>query len=488
MSTSVFNQPVVGLRFLSALGIGSIALFLGLFYSAQAGLLILAAAWLAILTWKYPWKSFLSLIIIAPFLLIIKATVVLGAITVLKDIVILTLFIRVLSEGGTRLPKVILIPVLTYVAWAVVAFLSADSRLLGLLRLRDLLLYVPMIIVGVRLVSSPARLRLFLKVFLSTALIVLFLGLIQWVFFADGMVLRHDPVKEIWIPRVASVLAHPNVLGSYLLFVIPIAAALFITPKINKKYRYASLGILLASLLAVFATYSRSAWMAVAVSLAAMAFLFLLLRIPYQRALAKGKSIGVFVLVSILFLVVAFVFPPTRTFLTSVTNPAYESNRERIDIVVGALIGISRKGVIIGEGLGSPALLLDRTANISLYEIASAEAGKAQVAKARTFVDNAVVKTIMEQGVVGLVLAGWVAFRLSLAAFRAIGNQDYSSDARAFGLGFLGLIFGLSVLWLFLDVPDIFPVNLYFWTFAGITASITSMWAYARPTELESET
>ncbi|MDP3685378.1 MAG: hypothetical protein Q8R32_00935, partial [bacterium] len=145
------RKPIGGVGLLALLGVGVIALFLGLFFSAQAGLLFLAVAWVAVGTWRYPWPAFLLLIAIAPFLLILKATVVLGPLTLLKDIVILTLLARSLLTShrlptspfglrgtgrgeGVFLPSVLRVPVLALVAWNIVAFRRADAFALGLLR------------------------------------------------------------------------------------------------------------------------------------------------------------------------------------------------------------------------------------------------------------------------------------------------------------------------------------------------------------------
>lgn len=460
-------RPIGDLRFLAAFGVACVATFLALFFSAQAGLLVLAAAWLAVGTWRAPWPAFLLLIAVAPFLLILKATVVLGPITVLKDVVILTLLARMLVSERPRVPRALAFPVLTLVAWALVSFISADAFTLGLLRLRDLLLYVPMAFVGLSLVDSPVRVRTFLRLVLAVGALVLVLSAIQWVAFADGMVLRFDPGRSLWIPRASSVLAHPNILGGFLLFLLPLSVATVLQTEFSRRLRVGALLVTLASFVATYATYSRSAWIAVAAALATEAVLLVAVRRP--------RFVGATVLACIVALAGLLLVPAIRTLIVSVVDPAYESNRTRIEILLGSLAQVSNRGAILGEGLGDTARLLGRNADISLYELAAADARGAQIAKARTFLDNAVAKTLFEQGVVGLVLAGWVAARFFFTVVRA-ARPKQPPETRAIGLAFSSIIVGLAAMWLFLDVPDIFPVNLYFWTFAGLVASSRGKW------------
>lgn len=452
------------------MGVGVIALFLALFFSAQAGLLLLAAAWVAAGTWRYPWPAFLLLIAGAPLLLLLKATVVLGPLTLLKDVVILTLFARSVREppGSSKVSRELLVPVLALLGWEIIAFFRADALGLGLLRLRDLALYVPMLLVVSRLVSTTERLGTLVTSWLGSAAVVLLLGFVQWQFFQDSMVLRFDPEKSVWIPRVSSVLAHPNNLGSYLLFLLPLAGALLVAPRLSYRRWLLALLVFCAGLPAAYATYSRSAWAALAVSLLVGAMLFVALKSP---RLGERRYPPRLVVSALLLMVLAgtsvFTIPTVRSLLASVVDPAYESNQTRLQIFAGSLADISNLGAVVGEGLGDTASLLQREATISIYQLAAASSREAQVAKAQTFVDNGVVKTWVEQGIVGLVLAGWVAVRLFLASLRA-ARQGSESEWRAIGLASCAILVGLAVLWLFLDVPDIFPANLYFWTLAGL--------------------
>lgn len=459
---ATLRKPLGDVRLLAALGVGVIALFLGLFFSAQAGLLFLGGAWLAVATWRHPWPAFLLLIVVAPFLLILKATVVLGPVTLLKDVVILTLVVNVIRAGGPTVPRALAVPLLALLAWVLVGLVRADATALGLLRLRDLLLYVPMILVGIRLIRSADRQRQFLHAFLGAGLLVLILGAAQWWLFPDGMVLRFDPGSGRWIPRLASVLAHPNHLGSFLVFLLPVSLALILfAGRAFPRWPLAAV-VSGGGLLAGYLTYSRSAWVAIAAAILALALLGVIRLRPRLTA--------VVLLAAVLAGFGLFLTPRVRSLARSALDPQYASNRERLEILAGTFSDISNRGAVMGEGLGDTVRLLQRVAPISLYELAAASSREAQVAKARTFVDNGVVKTWVELGVVGLVLFGWVAVRLFLTALRR-ARADPDPVGRALGLATSAILCGLLPLWFFLDVPDLFPVNLYFWTFAGLSAS-----------------
>lgn len=455
------RQTIGSTPLLVMLGVGVVALFLGLFFSAQSGLLFLAAAWVAVGTWKYPWPAFLLLIAVAPFLLIVKATVVLGPLTLLKDIVILTLFLRSLRGDGMLLASPLRIPVLALLAWSGIAFLRADAFALGVLRLRDLLLYVLVLVIAARQVKTPERRRTFFLVFLGTAALVLLLGVCQWFLFPDSMILRFDAARQIWIPRVASVLAHPNHLGGYLVFTLSLAAAVAWTRGLARNVRTAAGLLLVGGLVAAYFTYSRSAWVAVPLALAGAVLL-----VGARRAF---RAIGGLLLVLLLAIGVVFAIPSIREYVRAVANPAYQSNKTRLEIFAGSLAEVSNAGVLIGEGLGDTATLLQRTADISVHDIVAGEVREAQIAKARTFVDNGVVKTWVEQGTVGLVIAAWVAVRLLLLGFRTFRGSA-EPEHRTIGMATVAMVCGLFALWFLLDVPDMFPANLYFWTFAGLVA------------------
>jgi O-antigen ligase/polysaccharide polymerase Wzy-like membrane protein len=460
-----FGVPLNGgLLVLLTLGAGAIAMFLAAFFSAQAGLLALAAAWVVAGAWYYPREAFLLLMAVAPFLPILKHTQVVSLVTPLKDVVIATLFTRVvlLPLFRKRDPyrrNTLLLPILAFAAWSVIGALRADVAVLGILRLRDLLLYLPLLWIARACVSTRDDLRTFLRVTFGSLALVLLLAGVQAFAFPDGMVLRFDPSRAQWIPRAAGVLAHPNLLGSYLLLLLPLTWALAVERGMRLRFTAGLLGT--AGLIAVFSTYSRSAWITAAVAAVSLAAVFVVRKRAVFR-LAVPAIVAVLLLASLL--------PMTRTLLRTVVDPSYESNRERLDILAGLVAETSNAGALFGSGLGNIVRGTLRDVDISLTDIAAADVQRVQIAKARTFVDNAVLKTWVELGLTGLLLMGWMAWRAVTLAWR--GSAHAIPEARAFARGTFAVTVGLAALSFFLDTPEIFPVALYWWTFVGILQAL----------------
>ena len=323
-----------------------------------------------------------------------------------------------------------------------------------------------MMLVSFRLVAEDARRReTFVRVFLTTGVGVLILAAFQWALFTDSMVLRFDAVHSRWIPRMASVLAHPNHLGAYLVFLVPLgvaAAARRGAPRGDRLLGGFAAGL---GMVAAYATHSRSAWIALPLALLVMVLVALGRR--------RRRQAGGVLLLAGLAVVSLLVLPDSVERIRAFADPTYASNRTRLDILAESVADVSASGAVIGEGLGDTVNLLRRTADISLHDVVSARARFVQEAKARTFVDNAVFKTWIEQGVVGLVFTLWLAWRLFLVALAAHGGKR-APLLHGTALAFSGIIVGLAALWWFVDVPDMFPVNLYFWTFAGLVAGTES--------------
>lgn len=454
--------------FLLVVGAAAIALFASLFFSTQAGLFILAAAWIAAASFRCPKEAFFLLIFVAPLLPILKATQVASIVTPLKDVVIATLLIKttILPIAQKRDPyrrNTLLVALALFLVWALVGFLRADSMVLGLLRLRDLILYIPLLWIARQSLTALDDLRTFLRVVVGGGALVLLLVGLQFFAFPDGMVLRYDPVLGSWIPRASGTLAHPNLLGSYLLFLIPLAASLLLARSFSLRARTFSAIVAVVGLLALFFTYSRSGWIATAVALLALGALVVVLK---RRLILPGVVLG-----GTMLLMLGTLVPGVRTFLRTVADPTYPSNAERLEILAGLVATASPTSAIIGEGLGDVASATLRTVNISLTNIAAADVRQVQIAKARTFVDNAILKTWAELGVVGIALLLWITTRVIVLSWRE-SRTARTPEGRAFARALLATTSGLVALSFFLDVPEIFPVALYWWAFVGVAHAL----------------
>jgi len=453
-----------GALILCLVGIAIVSIFLSLFFSVQAGLLLLAGAWVAIFSWKYPKNAFWVLLLFAPVLPLLKITGTLSLITPLKDFIIVALFLRVvvfpiLRKKDPYRRNVILFPIILLVVCAIIGALRADSHLLGILRLRDILLYIPMLWVARGLIVSKKDFTNFLKVIFFSVALTLFLAVVQLIFFSDGSILRFDPSSNSWIPRASSVLAHPNNLGSYLIIILPIILAYA-----WRKFKFSRERILITltaitGIVILYFTYSRSVWVAFAVTV-----LSLVLINARQR---KKIQVKYFVFGIIIVAIGLVSFPRIGNLLRTAIDPTYGSNAERLQILTGLVASSTNTSALIGRGLGDIYQGTDREINISLSDIVSADAQGVRTAKDRTFVDNAVIKTWTETGLIGLIIIAFLLWRVLLLT-QSIAIKKKTSNEKNFAIGFFSATVGLVVMSFFLDIPEVFPIALYWWTFMGI--------------------
>ena len=453
-----------GLAEIVSVGVGAIALFSAMFFSAQAGLFILGGAWAVVLSWKYPKQAFWILLFFVPFLPLLKITQTLSAITPLKDFIIVALFARVviypiyLKQDPYRRNN-ILLPIIFLCVYSVFATLRADSLVLGVLRLRDILLYIPMLWIGRAMIVSRKDINDFLKIIFGSVGLVLLLALAQFILFKDGMILRFDPTDGSWIPRASSVLAHPNIMGSYLLCFLPLLFSFEIFRFKNgwKPKVVSVMGLL--GLMAVYATYSRGVWIAFVVAGLAVGFLLV-----YQKRQLFFKVVLPLILVVVVSLLA---IPRTRNLLQTIVDPTYASNQERIGIITSLVSEMSITDALFGRGLGDIFTSTGRNIDISISDIAENNVQSVQTAKARTFVDNAVLKTWIETGLAGLLIVGWLVWNIVKKGWTSFVSGR-NADEKYFGLALFATTVGLLVLSFFLDIPETFPVALYWWTLVGV--------------------
>ena len=462
------SQKVGGIIEIVVVGISAIAIFSALFFSAQAGIFILGGAWLVALSWKYPKQVFWTLLFFAPILPLLKTTQTLSAVTPLKDFIIATLFIKVviypvfLKKDSYRRHN-ILLPIIFLCGYAVFAVLISNSHVLGILRLRDILLYIPMLWIGRMMVVSRKDFTDFLKIIFSSVGLVIIFALVQFVFFADGMILRFNPSDSSWIPRASSVLAHPNILGSYLLCLLPLLFSFSIYKFKSSLISKVILLLGFLGLVAVYATYSRGVWIAFAGAILATGTL-----VVYQKKVLLFKVVLPIILIGVISVMA---IPRTRNLLRTVVDPTYASNQDRIAIMSQLVSEMSNVDALLGRGLGDIFESTNRDINISISDIASNNVQNIQTAKARTFVDNAVIKTWIETGLIGLLIVGWLVWGVVKNSWiGAVSGRTI--EEKYFSTALFATTIGLLVLSFFLDIPETFPVALYWWMLVGVGQAV----------------
>lgn len=218
--------------------------------------------------------------------------------------------------------------------------------------------------------SSNFLSRHWQKILLMPAVIVIFFGLLQK-FFLDINFLRHFGYGSNTIPaystvdnnlvfrRIQSTLRGPNPLGAYLVMVVS-----YLTSSLNRR-NYKSLGLLVAGLIVMFYSYSRSALLA-----SLIAFGCLLRWRPYR------KHQKLFFIFTAVFLAIAgsliFILrsnthvQETVLHISSKSSSPNSSNSIRVEQLKLAIKDITKHPLGSGPGTAGPASVRnDRPSKIS---------------------------------------------------------------------------------------------------------------------------
>lgn len=447
----------------------SCVFFFGITFGTQLGIFALLGILILWWTWRYPEEGFLTLIAISPLLPLLKATQTIGDATLIKDVIIITLFFRtffvpLLTQTLPYRKNTLFAPLVALASWAVFEVLNAGVTTLSILRLRDIGLYMMLYFGVLYLPHTLERMKVRLFVFLTTLGITILLGTFQMISLPDSTVLRFDPARQIWIPRAGSTFAHATVFAEYLVTGAMLIIALLIAQK--KKI---SLSILLfATTLLLYFTYTRASWIAFVIGIAAIAGAYVLpllkIRKPSSLLAPVFGSIAGVILLGFL----AFQFTPVGTFVTSAFDPTYASNAERIAFIALLLGQTSNTDAVIGKGLGNTITEAREGGDATAFDIASGESRTIQLSKDSTLVDNQYLKTFIEMGVVGIVFTFWVFWRFFIASTRALKQKNISSYV--LGISCIGFLAAFIVQALFVDIWDVYPTNAMFWTLAALVS------------------
>ena len=439
---------------------------------ALAALIGIVFAWWA---WEYPEEAFLTLIALSPLLPMLKVTQTVGNATLIKDVLIITLFFKAalvpfLTKTLPYRRNIFFAPIVALSFWAVFEALHAHISTLSILRLRDIALYILLYFAVLYLPHTKERMKTRAVVFFATVGITIILGIFQFFQLPDSTVLRFDPARSIWIPRIASTFAHPTVFAEYLITAIALCVGILASKKIQPNLHTITLTILgLASTILLYFTYTRAAWVAFAAAVVAMGIAIIL---PTNTGIHfKPMKKYIALACGVLIVLVAGVirFTPVGTFLATAFDPNYASNADRIVFVVNLLSKTSNTNAIIGKGLGNTITEAYQGGDATAIDIASGVSRTIQISKDQTLVDNQYLKTFIEMGVVGVVFTLWLFWRFALACRAAL--MESAPLSRALGIAGVGFLVAFMVQALFVDIWDVYPTNALFWGLAALIST-----------------
>lgn len=447
-----------------------------LFVNVQLAFFVLLFAAVGWWAWENPEGGFLLFVVVAPLLSLFKATQTIGTVTLIKDVIILALFLRVVVTAllAKKLPyrrSLLFGPAAALAAWTAFETLRADSLALGILRARDIILYLLLYFIVLYLPTGQAglpatkeiwmrRLQWFTLSFLITAIHAAY----QWFWAADSAVLRFDPGRQVWIPRISSTFGHPSVYGEFGV----VAAALFMSCALFLKKKLLWIFLVFISLPLVYLTYSRAVWIGFLVTGVGIGGIWL-----WKRGNLKYWALPVATAAIISFMILFLTLPQGRSLLSTTLDPNYASNRIRLEFVARLVAPMSSLDAIIGRGLGDVVQQKLLQTDVGVTEIAGGASRDVQLAKDATLVDNQYLKSFVEMGVIGLVIYVWLFWQFMkgcLELMRISPHVHIGSVQRVIGLWGLGFLVAFVVQALFIDMWDVFPMNAMFWIVGGLVS------------------
>jgi hypothetical protein len=453
----------------------AVAACLALFISVSAGYYALLFAAVAWWTWIYPEEALLFFIMLAPLLPMFKLTQTVENFTLVKDVFIATLFVRqflrpLLKQTLPYRRNVFLLPILVLIAWLGVAALRADSHVLGILRLRDLGMYL-LLYVGVLYLPLTKEILLTrVKWLLSGLVVVLVLAIYQWLWAPDGAVLRFDPARQIWIPRISATFGHPTVFGEYLIMIIAGLSAGWLVLKENKWRWLTTIGILLL-LPFIYLTYSRGVWLGLICAWGGIAIALIWQRFHLGTLSHKiWKQITGGLVLLILLLAASIYFTPVGTFVRSAFDPTYPSNQIRLQFLNRLIAATSNTDALIGKGLGDVVQQTSlQVTDVTAGDILSGNGRAVQLSQDSTLVDDQYLKTFIEMGLVGLLIYGWIYGRFWKYSYQLL--KQAGQMEKIIGIMGIGFLVAFVVQALFVDIWDVFPTEAYFWIMAAVVSA-----------------
>lgn len=297
----------------------------------------------------------------------------------------------------------------------------------------------------------PGNIRIILHALVICAALVAMAGFLELIF-------RHNLIYEKFVDnyfysrfiresRMMSTMMHPNVLGSYLVALVP-AAYYFYKEEKALKIKYINLAIFLLILLAIFLTFSRGTWMAGLL----MVSLWLLLR---------KKNQAVFFIWGMFFLVIILLSMP---FISDNIRFRYSmdylfrylkySHRVLAYFVTG---GMLNSHPFAGIGFGHYRVLFNQYSNAPLvYEIRIPES---------VYLMHLAEAGLM--GFIGFIIFLWNIVRKCLQRYYRDADDGWKKISFSVFMGFTGFLFNMATYDAFLWKTPFY----LFWLFSGILAA-----------------
>lgn len=306
------------------------------------------------------------------------------------------------------------IPIVFYITVAFCLLLINSPMLrIGIDGFRQVAQQILWYFIVAQLASSGKNVRWFLYIMVFIGGLIGLHGIYQYVTKAEMPSFWVDRLEAGITTRVFSIIGSPNILGSFMVLIIPVAISFFFSEsKILKKLFFAA-AVMAMSATLIF-TSSRSAWIGFVVAMGVYFWL-------------KDKRL-IFVLAAVI--IAAYIFVPTiANRINYLLSPEY-------------LISSAAGGRIARWTIGIEALKQHPVFGLGLGQFGGAVAQNYKIPNA-FYVDNYFLKIAVEMGMVGLGAFCVFIYNILSWGLRAvirITNVNNRSMAQGIYAGLVGII------------------------------------------------
>lgn len=332
------------------------------------------------------------------------------------------------------------VPILLYMAVASFLFLARSPQTdIAIEGVRVYVEYILWFFVASNLLLNKRQARALVNWLVVLGTLVAIHGVYQYIIGVQIPSTWLDSTESVRT-RVFSILTSPNVLGSFLVLVIPITVSQFLSAR-GRLLKYCYVLCLAPMALSLVFTYSRGAWLA-------MAGAFVIYGLIYNWRILLALGAAAYGAPKLL--------PGISSRISYMLSPAYLLSSARAGRLARWNMAMDKikNHPLVGEGFGRfGGAVAARHVPSSLY------------------VDNFYLKTAAESGIIGLAALVWLfvnGIRCALNAYRRLTDPYLKGLAG-------GLIAGLLGVLLHNGVENIFEVPLmsaYFWLLLGMTAAL----------------
>jgi O-antigen ligase len=333
------------------------------------------------------------------------------------------------------------LPILLFLAIFVFLFLVRSPQIgIAVEGLRVYVEYMLWFFVASNLLLNKRQARALINLLVAMGTLIALHGVYQYIIGVEIPATWLDSAESGVRTRVFSILASPNVMGSFLVLLIPVTLSQLLSAR-TRLLRYYYLACLAPMALSLIFTYSRGAWLAMAGAIVIYGLIY-----NWRILLALGAAVYA----------APKLIPGISSRIGYMLSPAYLLSSARAGRVArwNKAIEKMQNNPLFGEGFGR-------------YGGAVA----ARYIPSSNYVDNFYLKTGAESGLIGLAALAWLLFsgvRCALNSYRRLTDPYLKGLAGGLFAGLMGVLLHNGVENIF-EVP---AMTVYFWLLLGTTAAL----------------